>query len=301
MSTTDVAGSVTPVYTPTLPVTNDASILTQADLTATVLSLANRIEYVKQLVDVASENFAGFQDDFLNVDAGGLTFGSPRVWHGDTPWLATQLLAAPIRLQQVSGGTVSHGILNIDALSGASGVNFSKLAGAAGVGSRASSFLKAKCIVRAFYLGAGMKFEFGLQASGGGIQIDPANAAAASFIFDPVTYGPNWMCKTSLNAAASAHYSDSGVPVNLAPGAAAQKLEIERVVVSLSPFEFEFRFSIQGSVVVTKNSLTGGPFFLPSLNEFMQARVACNVPDLTILNETFQVDYVTFLFNAQGR
>lgn len=55
MATTDVAGLVTPVYTPTLPVTTDTSILTQADLTNTVVSLANRIEFLRDLVDVAAD------------------------------------------------------------------------------------------------------------------------------------------------------------------------------------------------------------------------------------------------------
>lgn len=55
MSTTNVAGSVVPVYTPTLLVTNDASILTQADLTALTLSLANRIEFLRDLTDDAAD------------------------------------------------------------------------------------------------------------------------------------------------------------------------------------------------------------------------------------------------------
>lgn len=70
MATTDVAGSVTPVYTATLPVTTDTSTFTQADLTALVLSLANRTEFVRQLVDDAAdtpEASAVVREDFFSA------------------------------------------------------------------------------------------------------------------------------------------------------------------------------------------------------------------------------------------
>lgn len=70
MATTDVAGSVTPTYTPTLPVTTDTSILTQADLTTVVVSLANRTEYVRQLVDDAAdtpEASVVVREDFMSA------------------------------------------------------------------------------------------------------------------------------------------------------------------------------------------------------------------------------------------
>jgi len=55
MSTTDVSGLVTPVYTATLPITTDGSVLTQADLTNTIVSLANRVEFIRQIGDAATE------------------------------------------------------------------------------------------------------------------------------------------------------------------------------------------------------------------------------------------------------
>jgi hypothetical protein len=87
MATTDVSGLVTPVYTATLPVTTDGSTLTQADLTNTVVSLGNRIEFVRDLVPDATDTpevFARINEDFLDAVVESQTI------YGTIPWTVIQ-------------------------------------------------------------------------------------------------------------------------------------------------------------------------------------------------------------------
>lgn len=83
MATTDVSGLVTPVYTTTLPVTTDGSVFTQADLTTLVVSLGNRIEFVRDLVPDATDTpevFARINEDFLDAVVESQTI------YGTIPW-----------------------------------------------------------------------------------------------------------------------------------------------------------------------------------------------------------------------
>lgn len=293
MSTTDVAGSVTPVYTPTLPVTNDTSILTQADLTATVLSLANRIEFVKQLVSVAATNFCGFKDDFLHVDGDAVTFGSPRQWFGDTPWYVVQGAAGTLALDQAdAGNVVNHGTVTIMSTSGTLSASFFKDEAVGGFGARFNKLLSAVCLCALQYLPAPMKFEFGVRA-GASPGIDQANAASISFLYNPAL-SPNWQAKTSLNAAASAHYTDTGV----APIAGVmQKLEIIRTAPSPA-LTFEWR--INGTTVATKTSNGVLTPFVPA-SDVGHMSFAGQVPVVTVADETIDVDYISFELDSSGR
>lgn len=253
--------------------------------------------YLKRLLLDRPEQRCFVQDDFLNVDEEAIVFGTPRTWHGDTPWRVTQLFANPITLEQSGGSTNNHGKLRISATGGASGVNFSKFAGATSDGVSGSRILHAKCIMRAFEIDTGVKFEFGFQSSASGMGVNVANVAGASLLFLPAT-SANWLARTSLNAGSSTHLSDTGVPVTEGPGAGIQKLEIVREQIHGSVVEF--RFYINDILVVTKNS-GAGTFFLPGTNEKMQARFAAEVPDLTADLEYFEVDYVSFELNSSGR
>lgn len=293
MSTTDVAGSVVPVYTPTLPVTNDASILTQADLTALTLSLANRIEFIRQSVALASESFCAVKEDFLHVDPDPVTFGSPREWFGDTPWRIVQQSAGTLALSYEDiGNTVHHGTITIMSTSGTTGAVWYKDNPVGGRGVRFSTLLRAVCILTIRSTAAPLKFEFGLKA-GSSPAIDQANAASVTFLFNPAV-NANWLAKTSLNAAASAHYSDTGVPPS-APGVM-QKLEILRT--STSPLTFDFL--INGTVVATKIQSGVLTPFVPSSDNGHMAFGGI-VPVVTVADETIDIDWVSFELNSSGR
>jgi hypothetical protein len=88
MATVDVAGLVTPTYTPTIPIVLDGDPFTQADHTNTVVSLANRTEFVRQLSETASsapESFATLREDFWGAifDSGTSTIYGDLVWRTD--------------------------------------------------------------------------------------------------------------------------------------------------------------------------------------------------------------------------
>jgi hypothetical protein len=293
MSTTDVAGSVTPVYTPTLLVTNDASILTQADLTTLVVSLANRIEFLRQLVGISSSNFSGFKEDFLHIDEDAVAFGTPREWHGDTMWRVVQQGAGTLSLTNDDpGNTVNHGMLTIMSTSGTTGAMFYKDKGTGSRGVRFSSLIQTTCICRIQNASAPMKFEFGLKA-GASPGIDAANAASITFLFDP-TINANWLAKTSLNAAASAHYTDTGVPP--VPGGGFQKLEIVRTATGPQAFNW----LINGAVVASKTQNSVLTPFVPATD----AAHMCfggQVPTVTVSDETIDVDFISFDLTSTGR
>jgi hypothetical protein len=284
-------------FTDSIPLCVDSDAPSAQLFRTPVERVLDNTAYLNRTLRTNREQVCTVFDDFLHVDNAALTFGSPSTWHGDTPWRATQTSANAIILESVSGGTSNHGMLRISSTAGGSGVVLAKFAGSAGEGVRASSILSAKVSVRAFEVDAGMKFEFGFQDSSGGNGINVSNTAGASFVFDPAI-GPNWIARTSLNAAASTSLTDTGVSVNEGPGEGAQKLEIVREQVSGSVVEW--RFYINDNLVVTKNS-GAGTFFLPGLNEFMQARIAAIVPDLTADNEYFEIDYASFEFDSSGR
>jgi hypothetical protein len=89
----DVSGLVTPVYSATLPVTNDTEVLTQAALTDTTVSLANRIEFLRQLVDDAAdmpEASATLREEFWSTiwDPSGSRLEADNLWrtaHAGSP------------------------------------------------------------------------------------------------------------------------------------------------------------------------------------------------------------------------
>lgn len=104
MATVDVAGSVTPVYTATLPVTTDTSVLTQADLTGTVVSLANRIEFVRQFALGATprpEQIFQVREDFESgrADASDNAIYATHTWKTATTGSASA---------SVGGGNAKH-------------------------------------------------------------------------------------------------------------------------------------------------------------------------------------------------
>jgi hypothetical protein len=106
MSTTDVAGSVVPVYTPTLPVTDDGSILTNAALTALTLSLANRTEYVRQLSEQAGEApefFATLREDFLDVVIESTSI------YGVLPWTVVAVNSGALSISHSPGTAKNPG------------------------------------------------------------------------------------------------------------------------------------------------------------------------------------------------
>ncbi len=292
MSTTDVAPLVTPAYTATLPVTNSGSILTQADLTTLVVSLANRIEFVRQLSSVVSSSFSAVKDDFCFVDEGAIVFGTPRIWHGDTPWRATQLAAGTLALNysDTGGFTDNHGILQIKSTSGTTGVCLDKGAVGAGAGKgvRFGKFLGGACNVRFGNVASPVKFEFGLQADSTAIRA--SNEASISFLYDP-TVNPNWLARTSLTAGSSEHLTDTGVP----PVAGLpQTLRITQTDETDRTYEWR----INNTLVATKRT-SAGTFFIPGSGAgFM--RIAGQVPVFTS-NETIDVDLVQFENNSLGR
>lgn len=293
MPTTDVAPLVTPVYTPTLPVTTDGSVLTQADLTTLAVSLGNRIEFVRQLVNTASENFNVTADDFLHVDDGAHTFGSPRIWHGDTPWVATQLAAGTITTKHDdSGGFLDNqGQVIIRSSSGTTGLAFRKgdIGTGAGSGVRFGRVTVMKCLVRLGNIGSPMKFEFGMQANSDTIRA--SNVASISFLFDP-SISPNWQARTSLTAGASEHLTDTGIA---AVAGVFRKLTITRTDTGADP---TYQFKIGTTVAATKQQ-SAGTFFIPDTGGgFM--RFAAQVP-VFATNEIVAVDRVSFELNASGR
>jgi hypothetical protein len=85
VSTTDVASFVTATYTPTLPVTDDGSTLTNADLKNLTLALANRIEFLRTLsaeAAVSPEVFCVLREDWLDADIDN----SRQTVYGVIPW-----------------------------------------------------------------------------------------------------------------------------------------------------------------------------------------------------------------------
>lgn len=112
MSTTDVAPFVTATYTPTLPVTDDSSVLTNADLKMLTLSLANRTEFLRALsaeAAIAPEVFCTLREDFLDAD-----YNSARnTLYGVIPWttVASGAGAAGLSINHVNGTAKNPGQL----------------------------------------------------------------------------------------------------------------------------------------------------------------------------------------------
>jgi hypothetical protein len=291
-----IQNDVLPVYEPVITIAETGEVLTEAQIYDTTLALANRIEFVRQAtpgVATDPENVCFISDDFTFVDEGAVAFGTPRQWQGDTPWIVTQTAAGTLQVRSFNTGQlVNHGNLEWRSTSGTIGAIWRKggLNSGSGSGLRYSRFLKAKCLLRMNNIAAPVKFEFGMK-SGSATTFDTANTASITFLYDPAT-NANWLAKTSLDAGSSAHYADTTVPP--VPGSY-QKLEI----LQLDATDPTYQFSINDVVVATKVQ-SGGSFFIPSGSDVGHACFGGQVP-VFASNETIQVDYTAFTFNATNR
>jgi hypothetical protein len=82
-------GDVDPVYEPVLTIADTGEVLTEAQLLDTALGLANRIEFIRQLVPAASttpEAFATCRDDFFGAlwDETGDTLSADLLWRTES-------------------------------------------------------------------------------------------------------------------------------------------------------------------------------------------------------------------------
>lgn len=291
-----IQGDVLPVYEPVITIAEDGEVLTQAQIKDTALALANRIEFVKQSIPQFTdfpEKLVIVTDDFLHVQTGSKTSADTGIFHGDTPWFMT--VTGDIRLQnEGSIGSDNPGVLVVDSTAGSGGtVNFSKFASSAIKGCAGSSFYRAVCKVRPLDPdAAAQKFEFGFQTTGGGVGIDTSNVGALSFLHD-FTISNNWLVKTSAAAVSSRTVVDTGVPVTTSM----KKLEIRTL---FTPTFVGWDFLIDDVQVVQR--LVGDGSFQPhSVNDKMQFRMAFQVPDLTVANEAYQVDFISIKMRADNR
>jgi hypothetical protein len=117
-----IQGDVTPEYTTILTISDTGEVLTEAQIYDTTLALANRIEFVRQLVPEASDNpeaFGIFREEFWMASAdNGILYadniwrysdaGSPSISHGPGTFKNPGQLV--INLPPTgSGGSTDHG------------------------------------------------------------------------------------------------------------------------------------------------------------------------------------------------
>lgn len=116
MATVDVDPLVTATFTPTLPVTTDGSTLTQADLTNIVVSLANRIEFLRSLsleAAVKPEAFTTFREDFLDL----IYKKTDATLYGTLPWTTLEegagAIAGALGISHSAGSSKNPGGLRV--------------------------------------------------------------------------------------------------------------------------------------------------------------------------------------------
>jgi hypothetical protein len=110
MAVTDVAPLVTPTYTATLNVVNDGSVLTQAALTSLVVSLANRTEFLRDLIAEASdtpEAYCTLREEFL----GSVWTSGQSLLQGNVQWRTTA--SGSVSVSGNAGASKNPGLLNV--------------------------------------------------------------------------------------------------------------------------------------------------------------------------------------------
>jgi hypothetical protein len=87
MSFTDIATLVTPTYDAVIPVPDDGELLTEVVLRGCLQPIANRVEFLRDLVPDAADSpefFATLREDFLELDHNS----SRSTLYGTVPWTA---------------------------------------------------------------------------------------------------------------------------------------------------------------------------------------------------------------------
>jgi hypothetical protein len=298
-------------YTPVITVPATAEVITEAALADTAIALGNRIEFVRRL-QTTNEKFGFFREDFLNVQAinpAVAPLGSNNAqWFGDTPWVASEIVSPfdVIRIVQSADNIAdaqyhnNPGRMRVDSITGPAGVNFSKFSGAAGVGIPAKYVKEMTCIIKPFSVLSGMRCEFGLKSTSAGVAINQANSAALSFLFDPALSG-NWQAKSSKTAAASSHIEDTGVAPST--GGSMQKLILRRTQIDIDdPDAYKWQWIqglADGSEIILVEKVNGvSDYFLPDIDQVCVMRLALEVPDLTVANEYWEVDWISGEFEV---
>lgn len=203
---TDIAGAVEPDYTAAIPVPLDGEYANSTALQNMVLPLANRIEYVRGIVQdqpwIRGGFFDDFGTDFRVIDASNLTY------QADTPWFAS---ADP--------ATNGFGqVLNVGDSTGVGVVRHRNSGGgaAAHVWRKSLALLGSVASVRRFVvrvransIASGMRCDIGVSGSGS----TPSGATGDNsmcFHFNPAT-SANWMLRT--DDFTNSTFQASGVPV----------------------------------------------------------------------------------------
>lgn len=203
---TDISGAVEPEYTETLPVPLDGEYANSTALQNMVLPLANRIEYVRALVQEQPWIRGGFFDDFgmdfRVIDSASLTYMA------DTPWFADDTPA--------NNGFGQ--VINVSDSSGYGVVRHRNSGG--GVAEhiwRKSAALMPWAPVRRFgirvcanSIASGMICDIGVTSSVSFAEGDDGDNCLM-FHFDPAS-SANWQLRTD-NGAAVSTLAPSGVPV----------------------------------------------------------------------------------------
>jgi hypothetical protein len=201
---TDIAGSVTPEYTAVIPVPNDGEYANHAALSAALLPIANRAEYLFQLAEGRAFNSPRFTEDWLGMYH---DTGASRV-HGDSgPWIYDESGAG----FALAGGAISSaadcGILLAQNASGSAlSMRLRKHGGARLIALKQFSFRLGLTSL------ANQSFEIGLFNSAGSSVLGSGENAGI---------GVSYIASLSANIRAlgvtggAYTYTDSGVPMTL--------------------------------------------------------------------------------------
>ncbi len=201
----NIAPSVTPVYTATVNVPLDGEYANSAALQSTALALANRTEYVRQLVESAPWKTYRIVEDFCadqytpNVDA----------YFYDERWHTSGVgLDANITLGSASTAANAIGVQRFSNVSGSAvEARFRKSFSLA----KYAQFRRFVARLRTGSIVAGNTFEAGAIRSTDATPLDTgAPRDVMSWTFNP-SASPNWRVRTDDGAAQT--FTDSGIAV----------------------------------------------------------------------------------------
>lgn len=204
---TDVSSAVNPEYTAAIPVPLDGEYANSTALQNMVLPLANRIEYVRALVQDQPWIRAGFFDDFgmdLRVIDSAL-----KTYMADTPWFASN-----------DPSTSGFQVLNIGDSSGYGVVRHRNSGGgiAAHYWRKSLALLGSASAVQRFVarvrpnsIATGMRCDIGITSGNFIDAVGNDQDNGLTFAFNPAT-SANWQLRTD-NGVAVSTFQASGVPV----------------------------------------------------------------------------------------
>jgi hypothetical protein len=261
----NIAPLVTPTYDATVPVPADGEYANSAALQAMVLPVANRVEYLRQVLEDAPWREVSIFEDFLapvhEVDADE--------YYADTAWVMNSAFSGYAKTSIPAFGDA----LGLIVASNSSGGALSALSRKTEGCIKVENFRRATARIQVGSVAAGMGFTIGLDFVGG--------AETMAAVFAPAT-SANWLLRDATGFLSV----DTGVPV---------AINTWYTLDLVHDGALGFTLSVNGSVPVVAN-----PAGLPALIDVVTPAWKMITPAAGA-NRFFYIDYIYFRDISAGR